>query len=309
MYSPTAYATRVANSETPWSARIKVVTNQVEEYGERFLSARFRRRAFATLGPLLVVSTFLEDALRILFRWGEQQRYLSRSVGIPWFLAYIFMLMSMLVQVGGTAGVLGPDAPGQPSRVKPACKVLLGFMAVQPFLYAQATDFGFMCRTVTVAGGLLLLMWGEDEKGRRSEMSTGGLQSGERGATSDRMQLVGRSLLTLLSFFQSLLGEHGGMHTIFYGKPAPSELLATLTLFILSCFVIAGFRTEWSAIGLTAMLAISSIYMYPFWWAPKGYADFYRYYFFQNISVIGGLMLLALHGPGAISVEGTKKGL
>ena len=49
----------------------------------------------------------------------------------------------------------------KPSRVKPGCYALLGFVALQPFMYGQARDVDFMCRSLTLAGGLLLLIWGE----------------------------------------------------------------------------------------------------------------------------------------------------
>ena len=55
------------------------------------------------------------------------------------------------------------------------CYALLVFVAIQPFMYGQARDVDFMCRSLTLAGGLLLLIWGENDKQRNTElMGTGG---------------------------------------------------------------------------------------------------------------------------------------
>lgn len=71
--------------------------------------------------------------------------------------------------------------------------------------------------------------------------------------------------------------------------------------------VCVGFRTEWSSLVLSVLLLLSALYMYPFWAVPERLFDYYKYYFFQTLSVIGGLMLLTLHGPGGISLDGQKK--
>ena len=70
-----------------------------------------------------------------------------------------------------------------------------------------------------------------------------------------------------------------------------------------------GFHTEWSSLGLSLVLLLSALWMYPFWSVPERLFDYYKYYFFQTLSVIGGLMLLTLHGPGGLSLDGQKKSL
>ena len=49
------------------------------------------------------------------------------------------------------------------------CYALLTFVASQPFMYGQATDIDFMCRSITLAGGLLLLIWSENDRQARDE--------------------------------------------------------------------------------------------------------------------------------------------
>ena len=57
----------------------------------------------------------------------------------------LVLLVSAAVQLGGSALVLRPSSI-KPSRTKPAAYLLLGFVALQPFMYGQATDADFMCR-------------------------------------------------------------------------------------------------------------------------------------------------------------------
>merc|ERR1712205_274252 len=59
-------------------------------------------------------------------------------------------------------------------------------------MYGQARDVDFMCRSLTLAGGLLLLIWGENDKQRNTElMGTGGMslveeQPGRRPPADER---------------------------------------------------------------------------------------------------------------------------
>ena len=108
-------------------------------------------------------------------------------------------------------------------------------------------------------------------------------------------------------FMQALWSENGGLHDVFKRRSVMG-IISAIGLLGLSIFVTAGFKTEWSALLLAAILGVVDVYMYPFWSVQRALVDFYRYYFFQTLSIIGGLMLLALHGPGGISLDkGAKK--
>jgi len=215
------------------------------------------------------------------------------------------LLLSAAVQLGGSALILRPNTI-KPTRVKPASYLLLTFVALQPFMYGQATDADFMCRSITLAGGFLLLIWSENERKQAEDYM--GLPQAERSAAADKLQLSGRLLLTFIFLFQAIHGEQGGLHSVLT-KPSFFNIVSSLFLLGLSLMVCVGFHTEWSSLVLGVVLFMSSVWMYPFWNVPDRLFDYYKYYFFQTLSVIGGLMLLTLHGPGGISLDGQKKAL
>ena len=286
-------------------AKVTEIAGQLEEKGEIYMTKKARKRFLSTAGPILLVVTFLEDGLRVFFRWSEQHHYMTKRMGFGSFMAGLILLLSAAALMFRSAVVLRPKHM-KPSRIKPACYLLLGFVAVQPFLYGQATDADFMCRSITLAGGFLLLIWAENERKQTEDYM--GLPQGERGPGADRLQLFGRLLLTSIFLFQAIHSEKGGLHSVLTA-PGFFNILSSLLLLGLSAMVCVGFHTEWSALVLSIVLFCSSVWMYPFWAVHERLFDYYKYYFFQTLSVIGGLMLLTLHGPGGISLDGTKKSL
>jgi len=282
-------------------------TSALESSMEMYFSRKSRKKALSTAGPFLLVVTFIEDGLRVFLRWSEQIHYMTAVMKFNYYVSVVVLLLSAATQLGSSLLVLRPEMY-KPSRVKPACYALLMFVVIQPFMYGQATDVDFMCRSITLAGGLLLLIWAENDRQARNEMNTG-LPQGVQGAGADRLQLTGRLSLTFLFFFQALYSENGGLHKLFTA-PSFFTVVSSLLLLTLSVLVCIGFKTEWSAIVLVAVLGISNLWMYPFWAVHARLVDFYKYYFFQTLSVMGGLMLLALHGPGGISLDkGAKKSI
>merc|ERR1711998_601249 len=159
-------------------------------------------------GPLLLVITFIEDGLRVLFRWSEQMAYLTgtrHGMGMSNWLAIAALLTSLVLQIGGSVLVLQgkhiPQVRGQ--HVKIGGGALVTFLFLQPIMYGQHTDMDFMCRTLTLAGGLALL-WQHDmqKQGNKADLFAG-LDAGVTSQHSQELvQLVGRTLITLIFFYQ-----------------------------------------------------------------------------------------------------------
>ena len=64
--------------------------------------------------------------------------------------------LSVVVQLGGALCVVVPAA----SRARPlvGCAMLIAWSAFHPFMYGQHTNTEFVLETVTIVGGLLILM-------------------------------------------------------------------------------------------------------------------------------------------------------
>ena len=293
-----------AQDAIDWCARTKprakAAMGALGEGLERRCSRRRRRRLVARLGPAFLVTIFVEDGVRIWWRWNEQMVYLTSVMRMRRAVGFACLVLSSVVQLVASALVLRPRHLG-PSRVVPACISLIVFVVVQPALYGQSNDADFVCQSVTLIGGLLLLVWSENHHAWRVS-SLVGVPLDLQGVGADRLQLAGRLGLTFLFFFQALCAENGGLHSVWCAPTVWSALLVALLLG-LTLLVSVGFKTEPAALGLTALFGLSNIWMHPFWNVPERLADFYKYYFFHSLSIMGGLLLLSVHGPGGISVD------
>lgn len=265
-------------------------------------------RVLGTVGPLLLVITFLEDGLRVMTRWSEQMSYLTgtrRGMGFSNWFAVIALVTSIVLQIGGAMLVLQggkiPQLKGK--HVQIGGGALLTFLLLQPLMYGQHTDLDFMCRTLTLAGGLALL-WQHDmqSNGAKAELFAGLPDAGVQGQQSQELiQLIGRTLITLIFFYQMFenLAKSGAGILHYVGALITCAICAGVLL---------GFKAKAAGVLLLVLLGIGNMVMHPFWSVKPHMYDFTKFYFFQTLSVMGGLMLLILHGPGGLSVKlGSKK--
>ncbi|KAM8973126.1 surfeit locus protein 4-like [Pelodytes ibericus] len=257
-----------------------------EELADQFL--RVTKRFLPHLAHLCLISTFLEDGLRMWLQWGEQRDYISMSWGCGMFLATVFVLFNMCGQLAGCVLVLT-------RRFVPyACFGLFGIILAQTIVYNILWDVKFLMRNLALGGGLLLLLAESHSEGKSMFAGVPTV-----GGTSPRqyMQLGGRILLILM--FMTLLRFNTHPFTIF-------QDIFGLTLIIL---VTIGFKTKLAALTLVLWLLIINVLQNAFWTIAsyRPMHDFLKYDFFQTLSVMGGLLLVVSLGPGGVSMDEHKK--
>ncbi|KAL7669090.1 hypothetical protein ACOME3_009759 [Neoechinorhynchus agilis] len=239
-----------------------------------------------------LVSTFIEDGLRMWFQWTSQREYMSNIWKVPHSVAAGFIFFNMVMQLVPSVLVLLKKQTLYAS----ACLVVITL--VQVVAYDIMTEIRFILRVLSLIGGILLLLV---EETKAAEMMGSGALAGLPKLPSERrtnvLQLTGRVLLVFM--FLSIL--HFNLH--------PALILCDLVGSSLMILVFVGYKTKLSAMFLFAFLAIINIIMNPFWQVHRTspYHDVLRYDFFQTLSVMGGLLYVVMLGPGGVSIDARKK--
>ncbi|MCU7372130.1 DoxX family protein [Paucibacter sp. O1-1] len=78
------------------------------------------------------------------------------------------------------------------------------------------------------------------------------------------------------------------------------ELLAGLALII-------GFQTRWAALALAGFTLVASFLFHAFWALPAEQQMMQQLLFMKNIALAGGLLVLAAHGAGALSLDARRR--
>ncbi len=90
-----------------------------------FQVLRHGKHILPHVARLCLISTFLEDGIRMWFQWNEQRDYINATWGCGWFLATMFVIINLVGQLGGCIMVLSRK------RVNIACGILFGIIALQ----------------------------------------------------------------------------------------------------------------------------------------------------------------------------------
>ncbi|KAI4892635.1 hypothetical protein NFI96_021633, partial [Prochilodus magdalenae] len=257
-----------------------------EDVADQFL--RVTKQYLPHVARLCLISTFLEDGIRMWFQWSEQKEYIESSWGCGFFLASLFVLINLLGQLGGCILILSRNF------VQYACFGLFGIIGLQTIAYSILWDPKFLMRNLALGGGLLLLLAESRSEGRSM---FAGVPTVRESSPKQYMQLGGRVLLVLM--FMTLLHFDANFLSIL------QNLVGTALIIL----VAIGFKTKLAALTLVIWLFIINVSFNAFWTIPayKPMHDFLKYDFFQTTSVIGGLLLVVALGPGGVSMDEKKK--
>lgn len=262
-----------------WLDKLDDVADQVLRNGKHVLPHVAR---------LCLISTFLEDGVRMWFQWNEQRDYIHATWSCGWILGTMFVLINLFGQLGGCAMVI------LRKKVNIACGILFGIIALQTVAYSILWDLKFLMRNLALAGGVILLL--AESKAEGKSLFAGLPSLGENNHKT-YMQLSGRILLVLM-FFTLLRFEFSFFHMV-------QNLIGTALIILIA----VGYKTKAASLILVVWLTILNMYFNAWWSIPdyKPMRDFLKYDFFQTLSVVGGLLLVVALGPGGYSMDEHKK--
>jgi len=126
----------------------------------------------------------------------------------------------------------------------------------------------------------------------------------------DPVLLIARVLLMVLFIlfgWQKLTGFAGAvayMASVHAPAPTFSAIIAIFIELVLGLCVVVGFYTRPLALLLAVYTFVTALIGHQYW-TMEGMAQYDNMiHFYKNISIVGGLLLLNITGPGKFSIDG-----
>ncbi|XP_076352046.1 surfeit locus protein 4 homolog [Tachypleus tridentatus] len=260
------------------------VLSKAEDIADEVL--RYSKHVMPHLARLCLVSTFIEDGIRMWLQWSDQKDFIQTTWNCGWFLASLFVLFNFVVQLCGSSMVLIRQ------KVEVACGLLFFIVVLQTFAYNLVWNVQFLLRGLSLIGALLLLLAESRVEGKRL---FAGVPSLGENKPRNYLQLTGRVLLVFMFM------------TVLRFEVSVIQIIQNIVASALMVLVTVGYKTKLSALFLVVWLSVLNIYLNPWWSVHSYYADFLRYDFFQTLSVVGGLLMVVSLGPGGVSMDEHKK--
>lgn len=116
--------------------------------------------------------------------------------------------------------------------------------------------------------------------------------------------VIGRVSLGLLFVFAGYNKIGGFDGTAAYiaskGLPLPEvgAAIAVLVELVGGLMIVVGFQARWAALALAIFIVPLNLFFHPFWEDGGQFNAF-----FKNLSILGGMLFLAVHGAGKFSFD------
>ena len=121
--------------------------------------------------------------------------------------------------------------------------------------------------------------------------------------------LLGRILIALifiLSGFSKIAGFDGTVGYIAsQGLPLPQLLAIGAILVELGggLMLALGWKARWAAGAMLIFTALAAVFFHNFWAVPADQMQNQMIHFMKNLSMMGGLLYVVVHGSGQLSLE------
>jgi len=118
-----------------------------------------------------------------------------------------------------------------------------------------------------------------------------------------RIALAALFLVSALRSVAAFAGTAGYFGRL--GVPLPEVMTwVVITVEILgAAMLIVGWRARLAAWGLAAFVVVATLLAHRFWAVDAAQYANQLNHFLKNLAVIGGLLLLAVHGPGRLALD------
>jgi putative oxidoreductase len=126
----------------------------------------------------------------------------------------------------------------------------------------------------------------------------------------DIIDLLGRLFLAAVFFFEGIDTTISRTHTYkimtFYGFTWQQDFLYQSAIFVLllgATLIALGYRVGLGTILVLCFWIPVTFTVYSFWTADAAHRDYELMMFIKNLSIMGGLLILAAHGAGKYSIK------
>jgi ER-derived vesicles protein len=264
----------------------KIIIGDLEEKAEFIF--KHARKVLFHFARLSLVSTFVEDSIRMWYQWDDQRDYLCEAWSFHYLFGTLFVIINLFGQLIPCCFII------LRKRVNEACYALMGTIFIQTIVYRVLWELQFVLRNLSVMGAILMILV---ENQPHAKCLFAGLPMTGENKPKNLMQFIGRLLLIIMYLTLIKLD--------FYPFHVFTDIFGTFLIIL----VAIGYKTKLSALTLSTILTLINYFGNPFWQIPpdKPLFDYIKFDFFQTQCVIGGLLFVALLGPGSVSIDEHKK--